>query len=569
MYYSKILIPTLKESPADAEVISHKLMVRAGMIRQMAAGIYSTLPLGLRVLKKVEQIVREEMNRIGGQEVFLPSVQPAELWEESGRWEFYGKELLRLKDRHDREFCYGPTHEEIITDIVRRDVHSYRQLPITLYQIQTKFRDEVRPRFGIMRGREFTMKDAYSFHTTEESTRETYSQMAEAYSRIFERCGLDFKMVEADSGTIGGSFSHEFVVLADSGEDRIGFCDSCDYASNLEKAEARAAKPNSESTSEEDIKEVSTPGKKSVEEVTQFLNVSSDKLIKTIVFETDQGLVAGLVRGDREINPVKLKNLIDCEWLNPAPEELITKETGVPCGYLGPVGTQLKVFADTEITHMSNGITGANKADTHLTGVQFGRDLKVEKVGDLRDVNEGDRCPKCDSGKYKIKRGIEVGHIFILGAKYSEAMKAHYLDDQGKEKPMIMGCYGIGVGRTAAAAIEQNYDEKGIIWPLPLAPFQAVILPVNFKVDAVRSAAETIYKTLWEQGVETLLDDRSDRLGVKFKDAELLGIPLQIIIGPKNLDEGKVELKSRKTGESKLISFPEEISTVPEILAEL
>ncbi|HAK37761.1 MAG: proline--tRNA ligase [Nitrospinaceae bacterium] len=569
MYYSKILIPTLKESPADAEVISHKLMVRAGMIRQMAAGIYSTLPLGLRVLKKVEQIVREEMNRIGGQEVFLPSVQPAELWEESGRWEFYGKELLRLKDRHDREFCYGPTHEEIITDIVRRDVHSYRQLPITLYQIQTKFRDEVRPRFGIMRGREFTMKDAYSFHTTEESTRETYSQMAEAYSRIFERCGLDFKMVEADSGTIGGSFSHEFVVLADSGEDRIGFCDSCDYASNLEKAEARAAKPNSESTSEEDIKEVSTPGKKSVEEVTQFLNVSSDKLIKTIVFETDQGLVAGLVRGDREINPVKLKNLIDCEWLNPAPEELITKETGVPCGYLGPVGTQLKVFADTEITHMSNGITGANKADTHLTGVQFGRDLKVEKVGDLRDINEGDRCPKCDSGKYKIKRGIEVGHIFILGAKYSEAMKAHYLDDQGKEKPMIMGCYGIGVGRTAAAAIEQNYDEKGIIWPLPLAPFQAVILPVNFKVDAVRSAAETIYKTLWEQGVETLLDDRSDRLGVKFKDAELLGIPLQIIIGPKNLDEGKVELKSRKTGESKLISFPEEISTVPEILAEL
>ncbi|HJN99615.1 MAG TPA: proline--tRNA ligase [Nitrospinaceae bacterium] len=569
MYYSKILIPTLKESPADAEVISHKLMVRAGMIRQMAAGIYSTLPLGLRVFKKVEQIIREEMNRIGGQEVFLPSVQPAELWEESGRWEFYGKELLRLKDRHDREFCYGPTHEEIITDIVRRDVHSYRQLPITLYQIQTKFRDEVRPRFGIMRGREFTMKDAYSFHTTEESTRETYSQMAEAYSRIFERCGLDFKMVEADSGTIGGSFSHEFVVLADSGEDRIGFCDSCDYASNLEKAEARAAKPNNESTSEEDIKEVPTPGKKSVEEVTQFLNVSSDKLIKTIVFETDQGLVAGLVRGDREINPVKLKNLIDCEWLNPAPEELITKETGVPCGYLGPVGVQLKVFADTEIKHMSNGITGANKADTHLTGVQFGRDLKVEKVGDLKDVNEGDRCPKCDSGKYKIKRGIEVGHIFILGAKYSEAMKAHYLDDQGKEKPMIMGCYGIGVGRTAAAAIEQNYDEKGIIWPLPLAPFQAVILPVNFKVDAVRSAAETIYKTLWEQGVETLLDDRSDRLGVKFKDAELLGIPLQIIIGPKNLDEGKVELKSRKTGESKFISFPGEISTVPEILAEL
>ena len=569
MYYSKILIPTLKESPADAEVISHKLMVRAGMIRQMAAGIYSTLPLGLRVLRKVEQIIREEMNRIGGQEVFLPSVQPAELWKESGRWDFYGKELLRFKDRHDREFCYGPTHEEVITDIVRRDVHSYRQLPITLYQIQTKFRDEVRPRFGIMRGREFTMKDAYSFHTSEESTHETYSQMAEAYSRIFERCGLDFKMVEADSGTIGGSFSHEFVVLADSGEDRIGFCDSCDYASNLEKAATRASVPNNESVSAEDIKEVSTPGKKSVEEVTQFLKVSPKKLIKTIVFETDQGLVAGLVRGDREINPIKMKNLVDCEWLNPAAEGLIAKETGVPCGYLGPVSTKLKVFADTEITHMSNSITGANKADTHLTGVQFERDLNIAKVGDLRDVNEGDPCPKCDPGKFKIKRGIEVGHIFVLGKKYSEAMKAHYLDDEGKEKPMIMGCYGIGVGRTAAAAIEQNNDEKGIIWPLPLTPFQVVILPVNFKVDAVRSAAETIYKTLWEQNIETLLDDRSDRLGVKFKDAELLGIPLQIIIGPKNLDEGKVEVKLRKTGESRLISFPGEISDIPEILSGL
>ena len=569
MYYSKLLIPTLKESPADAEVVSHKLMVRAGMIRQMAAGIYSILPLGLRVLRKVEQIIREEMNQIGGQEVFLPSVQPAELWAESGRWDFYGKELLRFKDRNDREFCYGPTHEEVITDIVRREVKSYRQLPITLYQIQTKFRDEVRPRFGIMRGREFTMKDAYSFHATEESTRETYSSMADAYSRIFKRCGLDFKMVEADSGTIGGNFSHEFVVLASSGEDCIGFCNSCDYASNIEKAETKVSTINTESPLPEDLNEVATPKKKSVEEVTQFLRVSPKTLIKTIIFETDQGLVAGLVRGDREINPVKLKNLVDCEWLIPASENLVTKTTGLPCGYLGPVGIKLKVFADKEIPLMSNSIAGANKIDTHLTGIQFKRDLNVEKIGDIRSVNEGDPCPKCELGKFKIKRGIEVGHIFILGKKYSESMQALYLDDQGKEKPMIMGCYGIGVGRTAAAAIEQNHDEKGIIWPISLAPFQAVILPVNFSDDAVHSAAKEIYKSLWELGVETLLDDRSDRLGVKFKDAELLGIPIQIIVGPKNLGEGKIEIKLRKTGESQLISFPEEIEYISTILSEL
>lgn len=573
MYYSKIHIPTLKESPADAEVISHKLMIRAGMIRQMAAGIYSTLPLGLRVQKKVEQIIREEMDRVGGQEVFLPSVQPSELWAESGRWNFYGKELLRFKDRHNREFCYGPTHEEVITDLIRRDIHSYRQLPITLYQIQTKFRDEVRPRFGIMRGREFTMKDAYSFHTSEESIHDAYSKMAQAYSKIFERCGLSFKMVEADSGTIGGSFSHEFVVLADSGEDYIVFCNSCNYASNMEKAEAGkdsfSLKEESHSEVVEDMKEIATPGKKSMEEVTKFLKVSPKKIIKTIVFETDQGLVAGLVRGDREVNPIKLKNLINCEWVNPATESLIEKKTGLPCGYLGPVGIKLKVYADKEVSIMLNSITGANKVDTHLTGVLFERDLSVEKVGDLRNVNEGDSCPKCNSGKFKVRRGIEVGHIFILGQKYSESMKAYYLDDKGKEKPMIMGCYGIGVGRTTAATIEQNHDDKGIIWPLPLTPFQVVILPVNFSVDTLRLAAETAYKTLWGLGVETLLDDRPERLGVKFKDADLLGIPLQIIIGPKNLDIGKIEIKLRKKGESQLVSFPEALSDVPTILSKL
>ena len=569
MYYSKLLIPTLKESPADAEVISHKLMVRAGMIRQMAAGIYSVLPLGLRVLRKVEQIIREEMDQIGGQEVFLPSVQPAELWVESGRWDFYGKELLRFKDRNDREFCYGPTHEEVITDIVRRDVRSYRQLPITLYQIQTKFRDEVRPRFGIMRGREFTMKDAYSFHTTEECTRETYSNMANAYSRIFERCGLDFKMVEADSGTIGGDFSHEFVVLANSGEDCVGFCDKCDYASNLEKAESKNTIIDTVPSFLEDLKEVATPKKKSIEDIAQFLQVSPKTIIKTVIFETEQGLVAALVRGDREINPVKLKNLVNCEWLIPASEELIKKTTGLPCGYLGPVKIKLPIFADKEVPLMTNSITGANKIDTHLTGVQFSRDLKVEKIGDIRNINEDDPCPKCDIGKFKLKRGIEVGHIFILGKKYSESMQALYLDNKGKEKPMIMGCYGIGVGRTTAAAIEQNHDEKGIIWPTPLAPFQAIILPVNFSDDTVSSAASNIYKTLGEMGVEVLLDDRPDRLGAKFKDAELLGIPIQIVVGLKNLSEGKIEIKLRKTGESLLVSYPEEIADIFGILSKL
>jgi len=569
MHYSKLLIPTLKESPADAEVISHKLMVRAGMIRQMATGIYSFLPLGLRVLRKVEQIIREEMDQIGGQEVFLPSVQPAELWAESGRWDFYGKELLRFKDRNDREFCYGPTHEEVITDIVRRDVRSYRQLPITLYQIQTKFRDEVRPRFGIMRGREFTMKDAYSFHTTEECTRETYSNMANAYSRIFERCGLNFKMVEADSGTIGGNFSHEFIVLANSGEDCVGFCDTCNYASNLEKAESKNTIIDVAPSFLEDLKEIATPKKKSIEDIAQFLQVSPKTIIKTVVFETEQGLVAGLVRGDREINSIKLKNLVNCEWLIPASEDLIKKTTGLPCGYLGPVKIKLKIFADKEVPLMTNSIAGANKIDTHLTGVQFYRDLSVEKVGDIRNINEDDPCPKCDSGKFKLKRGIEVGHIFILGKKYSESMQALYLDDKGKEKHMIMGCYGIGVGRTAAAAIEQNHDEKGIIWPTPLAPFQAIILPVNFSDNTVSSAASNIYETLLKMGMEVLLDDRPDRLGAKFKDAELLGIPIQIVVGLKNLDEGKIEIKLRKTGESLLVSYPEEIADIFGILSKL
>ena len=569
MHSSKLFIPTLKESPADAEVISHKLMVRAGMIRQLASGIYSILPLGLRVLRKVEQIIREEMNQIDGQEVFLPSIQPAELWVESKRWDFYGKELLRIKDRHGREFCYGPTHEEVITDIVRKEIKSYRQLPILLYQIQTKFRDEVRPRFGIMRGREFMMKDAYSFHADEKDTQHTYHQVAKAYSNIFERCGLKFKQVQADSGTIGGSFSHEFAVLADSGEDEIGFCVSCDYASNLEMAESKPPSPLAPPSILQDLKEVETPGKKSVKEVAEFLNLPAQQIVKTILLENENGLVTGLVRGDHEINLVKMKNLIGCEWLQPAEEETFAKHPELHRGYIGPVGLDLPVYADHEISALHDFVTGANKPSAHFTGVQVQRDLKVEKFGDLRTIRANDSCPRCENGKYQVKRGIEVGHIFILGTKYSSAMKAVFTDHNGKEDTMVMGCYGIGVGRTAAAAIEQNNDERGIVWPRNLAPFQVIIIPVNYSKDDLKDVCDTLYNRLQEAGIETLLDDRSDRLGVKLKDADLMGIPLQIIIGPKNLSAGQVEIKVRKTNESNLHPYPQIIEDIPNILKDL
>ena len=544
-------------------------MVRAGMIRQLASGIYSILPLGLRVLRKVEQIIREEMNQIGGQEVFLPSIQPAELWVESKRWGFYGKELLRIKDRHGREFCYGPTHEEVITDIVRREIKSYRQLPILLYQIQTKFRDEVRPRFGIMRGREFMMKDAYSFHADEKDTQHTYHQMAKAYTKIFDRCGLKFKQVQADSGTIGGSFSHEFAVLADSGEDEIGFCETCDFASNLEMAESKPPSPSAPPSTPQDLKEVETPGKKSVKEVAGFLNLPAQQIVKTILLENENGLVTGLVRGDHEINLVKMKNLIGCEWLQPAGEKAFSKHPELHRGYIGPVGLDLPVYADHEISVLHDFVTGANKPSTHFTGVQVQRDLKIEKFGDIRTVQAKDPCPRCEDGKYQVKRGIEVGHIFILGTKYSSAMKAVFLDQHGKENALVMGCYGIGVGRTAAAAIEQNNDERGIIWPRNLAPFQVIIIPVNYSNSDLKNACDTLYNRLQETGIETLLDDRSDRLGGKLKDADLMGIPLQIIIGPKSLSAGQVEIKIRKTNESSLHPYPQVIEDIPSILKDL
>ncbi len=571
MYFSKLFIPTLKESPADADVISHKLMVRAGMIRQLASGIYSILPLGLRVLRKAEQIIREEMNQIGGQEVFLPSIQPAELWMESKRWDFYGKELLRIKDRHGREFCYGPTHEEVITDIVRKEVKSYRQLPILLYQIQTKFRDEVRPRFGVMRGREFMMKDAYSFHVDEKDTQHTYHQMAKAYTNIFERCGLKFKQVQADSGTIGGSFSHEFMVLAESGEDEIGFCKTCGYASNLELAESKPPLPTSadaaaSATVPQDMKEVATPGKKSVAEVAGFLKLTARQIVKTILLENENGLVAGLVRGDHEINPIKMKNLLGCEWLHPANEETFSKHRELHRGYIGPIGLDFPIYADREVSVLHDFVIGANKPSAHFTGVQVQRDLKIEKFGDIKAVRAKDPCPRCEDGEYEVKRGIEVGHIFILGNKYSSAMNAVFLDQHGEENAMIMGCYGIGVGRTVAAAIEQSNDERGIIWPRNLAPFQVIVIPVNYSNGDLQNVCDTIYRRLHEAGIETLLDDRPNRLGVKLNDADLIGIPLQIIVGEKNLSAGKVEIKIRATHESSLHPYPQVIEDIPNIL---
>lgn len=548
-----MLLPTLKESPSDADVISQKLMIRAGMIRKVAAGVYNLLPMGLRAIRKVEAIVREEMNRAGAQEVSMPMVIPAELWQESGRWDEYGKELLRIKDRHDRDFCLGPTHEEVITDLVRREVRSYKDLPLNLYQIQSKFRDEIRPRFGLMRGREFVMKDAYSFHATPESLDAEYEKMYNAYTRIFERCGLDFRAVEAETGSIGGRFSHEFMVLAESGEDAVASCTSCSYAANVERAGIREAAP---ATPVEGcaIERVSTPGKKTIEEVSAFLKAAPENLIKTLIYETDKGLVAALVRGDGQINEFKLRNAVGAEFVRLAEEDAVRKATGAPSGFAGPVKLGLPIYADFNVRAMNDAAAGANELDAHLLHVNAARDFTAV-YADLRNAVEGDGCPRC-TGVFEIKRGIEVGHVFKLGTKYSEAMGAKFLDEAGKEQVVIMGCYGIGIGRTAAASIEQNHDEAGIIWPKALSPFDCEVLPVNVKDEETRKAAETLYGTLGKE-MEVLLDDRDERAGVKFKDADLIGIPVRVTIGERNLKQGMVELKLRKTGEVRLVKLEE------------
>jgi len=551
MRLSRYPINTAKESPAEAEVISHKLMLRAGLIRRLAAGIYTFLPLGLRAVRKVEKIIREEMDRAGALELLMPAVQPAELWQESGRWEQYGPELLRLKDRHERDFVIGPTHEEVITDIARRELKSYRQLPVNFYQIQMKFRDEIRPRFGIMRGREFLMKDAYSFHVDQASLAEGYAAMKTAYTRMFERMGLVFRAVRADTGSIGGSASEEFQVLADSGEDAIAVSDADEYAANLELAPTPAfdgQRPAATQT----MSRVDTPGTRTIAEVGKLLNVGAERCVKTLIVEgSDGGVVALLVRGDHEMNAVKAQKIAGvASPLRMASAARVTESTGTEPGFLGPVGLKCRLVADHAVAALADFVCGANEKDAHLMGVNWGRDLPEPETGDLRSVVNGDPSPS-GKGKLVIRRGIEVGHIFQLGRKYSEAMKASVLDPAGQGLTPLMGCYGIGVTRVVAAAIEQNHDDKGIIWPEPIAPFTVLIVTLNHdRSEAVRTAADQLYAQLGEAGIDALYDDRDARPGVKFADAELLGIPHCVIIGDRGITAGRLEYRNRRTGET-------------------
>ena len=545
MRTSQLLLPTLREDPGEAETVSHRLMLRAGLIRKVAAGIYTYLPLGLRIIRKVEQIVREEMNRAGAQELLMPIASPAELWRETGRWGYYGKELIRFKDRHERDFCLGPTHEEVITDLFRREVRSYRQLPLNFYQIQTKFRDEIRPRFGLMRGREFIMKDAYSFDKDEPAARLSYQKMYDAYHHIFARCGLNFRAVEADTGLIGGTSSHEFMVLADTGEETVVYSEPGTYAANVERAEVLP--PNDESKEALlPLRSVNTPGCRTVEEVTKFLKVDASKLVKTLLYSTGSETVAVLIRGDHDANEIKLKRLLgvtDVELAGPATVE---KMTGAPVGFAGPVGLNVRIVADHAVKSSANIVVGGNRLDTHLVDVNCPRDFQVEQFADLRNARAGDPSPRKD-GILKTTKGIEVGHVFMLGTKYSQAMNASFLDPNGKECLAVMGCYGIGIGRTAAAAVEQNHDDKGIVWPFPIAPFHVHLISLG-QSAAVIDAATTVYAALEAVGLEVLWDDRDERAGVKFNDADLIGAPYQVIVGDKGLAEGLLEVKSRNTG---------------------
>jgi len=550
MRLSQYPINTVKETPAEAEVVSHQLMLRAGLIRRLAAGLYSWLPLGLRVLQKVERIVREEMNRAGAFEMVMPVIQPAELWQESGRWTEYGPELLRIKDRHQRDFVAGPTHEEVITDIARRELRSYRQLPVNFYQIQTKFRDEVRPRFGVMRAREFIMKDAYSFHLDEQSLREGYRAMYDAYTRIFTRTGLTFRAVRADSGAIGGDVSQEFHVLAASGEDAIVFSDADDYAANLEAA---AALPPAEPrpAARKELCKVPTPGARTIEDLARFLKVDPARCLKTLIVEGTGGVVALVVRGDHELNAVKAQKLPGvASPLQLASAERVRAATGTEPGYVGVVGLECPIYADHAALALADFVCGANEKDLHLTGVNWDRDVRGATPADLRKVVEGDPSPS-GRGRLRIARGIEVGHIFQLGRKYSEPMKALVLDEGGRETALYMGCYGIGVTRIVAAAIEQNHDERGIIWPEPIAPFQVVLVPLNLqKSDRVRTATDRLYTELTDAGIEVLLDDRDARPGVKFADAELLGIPHRLVVADRGLEAGRLEYRHRRDSQS-------------------
>ena len=550
-----MLIPTLKEDPAEAEVVSHRLMLRAGFIRKLTSGIYTYLPYGLAAIRRVENIVREEMNRAGAQELMMPMVQPADLWQESGRYIKYGPELLRFRDRHDRESCLGPTHEEVITDIARREIHSYRDLPVNFYQIQTKFRDEIRPRFGLMRGREFLMKDAYSFDVDDAAAETSYRKMHDAYTRIFTRCGLDFRCVEADSGTIGGSFSHEFMVLAKTGEDTIAVCSECSYAANSEKAVVTLPAQTAEGDARDMIK-VETPGKRKVNSVCEFLGIEPAKLVKTLVYVADDETVAVLVRGDRDIEEVKLKNYLGVNDIRMADEKEVFGTTGVPTGYLGPVGVRVRLLADREVMNMVNFTVGANEKNFHLQNVNAGRDFSVEDIADFRKITESDPCPSC-GGTLRLVEGIEVGHIFKLGTAYSESMKAFFQDGDGNENPLVMGCYGIGVSRVVAAAIEQNHDDNGIIFPAPIAPFPVTILNLGLKDEQICEAVEDLYRRMQDDGIDVFLDDRDERPGVKFKDADLLGFPYRVTVGKRFAESGMVEVRRRRDGFTEDIAIEE------------
>jgi prolyl-tRNA synthetase len=567
MRMSQVVAPTLREDPSEAEVVSHKLMLRAGYIRKVAAGVYTYLPLGFRTLNKVIQIVREEMTRAGAQEVLMPTLLPAELCQETGRWQIYGKELFRIKDRHDRDFCLGPTHEEIITDLVRTAVRSYKQLPVNLYQIQTKFRDEIRPRFGLMRGREFIMKDAYSFHTSEESLDKEYQNMYQTYCRIFDRLGLKYRVVEADSGLIGGGYSQEFMVLAETGEEEIFHCSHCDYSASRDSAGVGEYKQSTvpstllgaSDSRQSTVQKVHTPNVRTVEEVSAFLKIDPAQMIKTLIYETEQGPLAALVRGDHAINEAKLKKVAGVAELRLAKAETIKQVTGAPAGFAGPVGLKgVKIVADRAVELIAAGASGANQEDHHVVHIVYGRDYKADLTGDIRYAVKTDKCPRCSEGAFESSRGIEVGHIFKLGTKYSDKMSCVYLDENNQEKVMIMGCYGIGVSRTAAAAIEQNHDKDGIVWPAPLAPFVGAIVPANVTDKEQVETAEQLYKEALAADLEVLLDDRDERMGVKLKDMDLIGLPFKIIVG-KALKEGKVETKVRKTGATELLPVPDAI----------
>ena len=554
MRSTNLYAPTLRNTPAEAEIASHRLMYRAGLIRKSAGGMYTYLPLAWRTIRKIEQIIREEMDAAGGQEIMMPILQPSELWEESGRWGAYGAEMIRVKDRHDREFCMGPTHEEMITALVRDELRSYKQLPVLLYQIQDKFRDERRPRFGVMRSREFIMKDLYSFDKDVEGMNESYRKMSVAYTNIFTRCGLDFRAVEADSGAIGGGHSEEFTVLAPEGESRIACCDACSYAASDEKAALRPMDAPDEA--ELPLEKVATPGTHTIALLAEYLKVPVEKTIKAVAYQTeDDTLILAFLRGDHEVNEIKLANAVPgARDLRMAEEEAIRAVGGCP-GFMSPIGIAegTHIVVDETAMRMHNAVSGANEADFHYTNVNPKRDFEAVTVADIRLVEEGDACPVCENGHLHIGRGIEAGQIFALGTKYSEAMGATFLDETGKAQPMQMGCYGIGVGRTMAAAIEQNHDEHGIIWPRAIAPYEVVVVAVNAKDDAQLAYAEEVYEELRAAGIDVLLDDRRERAGVKFNDCDLIGYPVRIAIGPKTIDSGSIEVKVRRTGE--LVNF--------------